>query len=68
MATLYYANQYNGPYERPHNQEWELDKAANGTFVRGAWKGVPYDPPTRVKRDCCPFVREDLKVSALTTF
>lgn len=62
MATLYYANQYNGPFERPHNQEWELDKAANGTFVRGAWAGVPYDPPTRVKRDCEPFVREDLKV------
>jgi len=62
MATSYYANQYNGPFERPHNQEWELDKAANGTFVRGAWKGVPYDPPTRIKRDCGPFVRNDLKV------
>ena len=62
MATSYYANQYNGPFERPHNQEWELDKAANGPFVRGAWKGVPYDPPTRIKRDCDPFLRNELKV------
>jgi len=62
MSHTYYANQYDGPFQRPHNQQWELDKAANGPFVKADWKVVPYDQPKRVKRDCGPFVRKDLKV------